>query len=306
MPLFQNHAGINLTSSKIQLVEIVYKQNGFYLENVDEEIFETSFEESLNENVLITILQNSFNKISSRRKLNSKNVSFTLSNEFFKICELPYDASLIKKDLLNHFKWELSILFPQTNKDDLYIQHIEVDKSNIRKQKKAIVFALSKKLINVLHNFSVKNRLELRFVDNAHIASNAIIVIEGLNSQNETVGSLLLNANNCSISILDGNYPVYFKHTNLSNSLHVDFIKSELTAISESKKINTIIKKLFLFGDAVNDNFLEELRSNFSISIIRTNPFTKLLTDESIQKNNFFRKKNYSFCAAAGIALRII
>ncbi len=314
MPLFQNHVGINLTSSKIQLVEIISKQDGFYLENVGEEIFDESFKEELKETKLVSVLQNSFNKVLSRIKLNSRNLSFTLSSEFFKICELPYEGSLIKKDLLNHLKWEISILFPSLNFDNIFVQHIEVDKSNIRKQKKignsivkrALVFGLNKKLITVLQRFSFENGFELKFVDNSHIASNAIIVIEGLSSAGEIVGSLLLDGCNCSLAIMEGNYPVYFKSSNSLNTHCIDFLKRELTAVNESDKLTGTIKKLFLFGEGVTDEFVEDLRSEFSFSIIRSNPFTKLRVNKTIAANDLYRKKNYSFSAAAGIALRIV
>ncbi len=307
MSLFQNHVGVNLTASKIQLVEIVFKQEGFYLENVDEEILDEGFKEELTEKKLISILQNSFNKISSRTKLSSKNLSFTLSNEFFKICELPYDDSLVKKDLLDHFRWEISVLFPTVNKDDIFIQHIEADKSNIRNQKKALILGLNKKLITVLHRFSIKNGFDLKYVDNSHIASNAIIVVEGLSSAHEIIGSLLVEDNNkCSLMILDGNYPVYFKYNEDSGLPLIDYLKKELTAIRESGKINGTVKKLFLFGSNLTDPFLNDLRSNFSLAIVRCNPFTKLRVNESMEKNNYYKRQYFSFSASTGIALRII
>ncbi len=40
MSILTNQLGLSLSESKIQLVEIVNKENSVYLENVDEEYFE--------------------------------------------------------------------------------------------------------------------------------------------------------------------------------------------------------------------------------------------------------------------------
>jgi hypothetical protein len=69
MPVFENHTGINFSESKLQLVELSYKNNSFCLENVDQSVFKESITPLTEESKLIAILQDSFNKITSKKPL---------------------------------------------------------------------------------------------------------------------------------------------------------------------------------------------------------------------------------------------
>ncbi|MEW6703168.1 MAG: hypothetical protein AB1298_10700, partial [Bacteroidota bacterium] len=66
--MFKNHVGINLTESKLQLVEICYKEDSFFLENVDQSVLNEILTPSLAENKIINALQNSFDKITKKKQ----------------------------------------------------------------------------------------------------------------------------------------------------------------------------------------------------------------------------------------------
>ena len=83
MTFLTNQVGVNLTEDKIQLVEIVKKENKLFLENADEEFFEESIFENTKEAKYIHILQNAFNEIVLRNPLISTKISFTLPTNYF-------------------------------------------------------------------------------------------------------------------------------------------------------------------------------------------------------------------------------
>jgi len=60
MALYHNHVGLHISKSKLQLVEVINKNNNFILGNVDEEYFPEflSFEDR--ESKIISILQSAF------------------------------------------------------------------------------------------------------------------------------------------------------------------------------------------------------------------------------------------------------
>jgi hypothetical protein len=307
MPLFQNHVGLSITKTKLQLVEITYKENSFFLENVDEQEFEDKFDLSYKATKLISILQKSFDELNSRRPLKSSNISFSLSNDFFKIVELPYDETLTKEDLLNHLEWELSVLFPESCPHGYLIQHIETDKSNLRNDKRAIVIAGCKNYLGVFHKFCIRNNFNLHFIDNSHIASNAFISINEESVKNKSYLSIYLNKNSFSLIVLDENLPVFFKTVQIDEDKDLAaLIDWEVNLIKKTGFDITAFINAYLFGEILPENFADNLEEVLNIPVKRINPFEKLKYNPSVVENEFYTDKFKNFTAPAGIALRLI
>ena len=304
--MFSNHAGINITETKLQLVEICFKENAFFLENVDQIVHKEIISTSLTHNELVESIQDSFDKIVKKRPLSSNNVSFALPNNFFKIFEIPYEDSLVKKDLHDHFKWELSILYPDVNAENYLIQHIEVDKSNFRREKRAIVFAIDKDLVNAINSFCTKNNLVLKFVDNVHLASNAFLYMEKSKTENEIALSFYIDRKYSSISAIDGVTPFYFKVLNPDVQNIFDELTSAVNSLEEFNIRLDDFKRVLLYGQDVTEEFENKLKKFFGLPLKKINPFEHLRASEGVVNNPFYKLKSNSFSAATGIAIRII
>ena len=307
MHLFQNQAGINITNSKLQIVEIVYKDKNFYLENVDEEHFESLFDLSLKESKLIFILQNSFNQLIKRKTLNSLQVSFTLPHNFFKIIEIPYDKTLVKSDLNEQIKWELSILYPENDPDDFVTQFIEVDKSIHRKDNSLIIISLYKKHLEVIHKFCVRNNLSLKFVDYAHIASNAIIKLENPKLTEGTYLSFYITDSAISAMLSDGSHPIFLSVKKIDESFLLSKYYDDIV-----EKIETFddafgaLRKVYVSGNNVSEQSVDELAMRFNVQVKIANPFNRIKINPMLYENPLFVERYNSFTAAAGIAMRMI
>jgi Tfp pilus assembly PilM family ATPase len=303
--VFNDHAGINLTESKLQIVEICYKNDSFYLENVDQIVHSEPLIPDMAEDNFIKIIQDSFKKIQNKKPLATSKISFALPNNFFKIFEVPYEDSLVKKDLNEHFRWELSVLFPNYDKANFYIQHIEVDKSNVRQEKKAIILAIEKNCVSYINKFCQQNNLELKYIDNVHLASNAFLYLNK-NQPHEISLSIYIDQKFSSISAMEGVSPFYFKVLNPS----VSNIFQELTgAVDKLNEFNITLKdfqQVLLYGQDITDNFESKLKDFFGLPLKKINPFERLKKEETMLTNPFLRVKSNSFTAAAGIAIRII
>lgn len=304
--MFNNHAGINLTESKLQVVEINYRDDSFYLENVDQIIHTESFTPALEEEVALSILQKSYDRLNKRKQLITKNISFSLPNNFFKIFEIPYDDSLVKKDLLEHFKWELSILFPESNPENFLLQHIEIDKSSFRSEKRAIVIAIDKNHVALLNKFCERNDLQLKFVDNVHLASNAFLYLEKPTINNEVCLTIYIDQKYSSLSGVEGVHPFYFKVLNPQSQNIFDELTAAITKMEEFKLHLNDFKKVLLYGQDIAEEFENKLKAFFGLPLKKVNPFERLKVDEQLKNNPFYRIKYNSFTAAAGIAIRII
>ena len=306
MPVFQNHAGFCLADNKIQLVEIDYSQEKFFLENVDEEHFDELFNSSEKEAKLINILQNAFKKLTLRKLLNCQNISFALHHNFFRIVELPYDNTLTQRDLMEHFNWELQLLFPSEAPQNYFIQFVEVNKSNIRKDKTAIIIAINKRLLNVIHKFCIANDMSLKIADNIHFAANAFITLDNPSFKNETFLSLMINKNDLSVIVLDEDKPVYFivKKINESDSI-IDILRKELMKMGKFNLSADSFSKCYLYGE-VDDDLIDKAQDHLNLSLRRINPFDKIKIKPHLYENNFFIENYNSFAPATGVALRLL
>lgn len=304
--MFENHAGINLTETKLQIVEISHKENFFYLENVDQVIFKYPLKNVVDESKLINLFQESFRKINSKKKLNTRYVSFTLPSNFFKIFEIPYDETLTKKDLIEHFRWEISVLFPNVDKDNFYIQHIEVNKSSIRKEKRAVIFALQKNIVSAINSFCKANALELKYVDNSHLASNAFIFMNKEFTRDDVVVSLYIDQQYSSIAAMEGVNPFYFKVLNSNGSGIFDEIDSSIASLKKFEIPYDSIKTVVVYGQNITSEFIERVQEKFNLPVNKINPFEHLKVSDQISNSPFYQAQNNSFTAATGIAIRIL
>ena len=304
--MFSNHAGINITETKLQIVEICYKDDSFYLENVEQAVHIETISPHMPEEKFISILQESFNRATKKKTVSSSRVSFALPNNFFKIFEIPYDDSLVKRDLNDHFRWELSVLFPECNNSDFYIQHIEIDKSRIRPEKKAIVLAIEKSLVKTINVFCVQNNLELKYVDNVHLASNAFLYLDKSVASDELALSLYIDQNYSSIAAIDRSSPFYFKILDSNSQNLFDELTRSVKTLGDFNLSLKDFSRILLYGQDLTDEFENKLKNFFGLPLKKTNPFEYLKVEQSVLENHFYKYKFNSFAAAAGIAIRII
>lgn len=304
--MFSNHVGINLTDTKLQVVEINYRDDSFCLEKVDQIFHSELLSPELSADKIASLLQNSFDKLNKRKPILSVNISFSLPNNFFKIFEIPYDESLVRKDLIEHFRWELSVLYPDCDYDNFLLQHIEINKSEFIKEKRAIVIAIDKLHVFAINKFCEKNNLRLKFIDNVHLASNAFLYLEKPLIDKEISLSIYIDQKYSSVSAMDGVHPFYFKILNPSSNN----IFTELTeTIKKMEDFNLSLndfKRVLLYGQDITEEFEGKVKNFFGLPLKKVNPFERLKVEESLQNNTFYKNKYNSFTAAAGIAIRII
>ncbi len=304
---FENHAGFSLTSSRLQVVEIVQKEDQFVLENVDEVFLNEPLNLELDKETKISaLLQGAFDEILVRNSLKSSTASFSLPPEIFKIVQLPYDNTLLHQDLIEEFRWELSLIYPDINPADQVIQYMEIEKNRLIGQNTSIIISLSRKYVKLIKEFCERNKLKLKFIDNVHLASERALTATNPVSEKGLILSVFLAGKHLSVIFSYQGKPVYFKVYYLHNAGEiVKHITSELESDRHPNISRQMLESAYISGEEISGSMVETLREKLDIPFVNFNPFAKIKPNPRLFENRCFSEKFNSFTPSAGLALRL-
>ncbi len=304
MNVFHNHVGINLTNSKIQLVEISFAGDEFIVENIDEEYLSEFLDFNEKETKLISVIQNAYNEILIRKPVECKYASFTLPRRLFSITELPLENTLKDSDLLEHLQWEYSLLYPYNDVKDYKFQFYRIDGIN---PNNVIVGALNKKFIKILTDFCVRNNFEFKYVDTPHFAADNILKTEPDFTAGKNILSLFISEGDITLNIygdskLIGYHKVFPKHAGDIIPKLIEILQSSRTIAVNTNSIS----RIFVSGDDVSETLIENIKKNLEIEVAQLNPFDKINFSKDLLESRMQISKQHSFISAAGIAFRIV
>jgi Tfp pilus assembly PilM family ATPase len=316
---FENHIGFSISGSKLQIVEIIYKDRQFILDKVDEAYFNEPVNlETDKETKIDSLLQGAFNEILIKKPLKSSFASFALPFELFHFMQVPYDNTLLHQDLVEEFKWEFSVLYPYISTKDIVLQYIEVEKNNLIAQNTMIAITIQRKYLHMIRNFCKTNNLKLKFIDNIHTASERALTASYLSaSKGLTMSIFITNKFLSLIYSLDGK-PLYFKVIPLNDAGEIPSLLLNETASHEFYPVGewtqpenyhkidkNSIDNAFISGEEISETMIQTLSNTLGIALIYFNPFEKIKPDSELYTNKFYLEKNNSFSPAAGIAFRL-
>ena len=304
---FENHAGFTLTSSKLQVVEIVEKEDQFVLENVDEAFLNEPLDLEIDKETKISaLLQGAFDEILIRNPLKSSTASFSLPPELFKVVQLPYDNTLLHQDLIEEFRWELSLIYPDINPAEQVIQYIEIEKNKLIELNTSIIISLSRKYVKLIKEFCERNNLKLKFIDNMHLASERALTATNPISEKGLTLSVFLAGKQLSIIFSYQGKPVYFKVYYLHNAGEiVNHLNSELESDFHPNISRQMLESAYISGLELSGSMVETLREKLDIPFVNFNPFAKIKPNPRLFENKYFSEKFNSFSSSAGLALRL-
>ena len=306
MTRYQNHAGIHISTNKLQIVEVNSIDNNFILENVGEEYFSDFFSFEEKETKLVTILQNAYNEITLRHKLESSFISFTLPTTVFNIFDIPVEGALTKKDLEEHINWELSILVPEIETSSLAVQLIKLNESKLRKSNNLIVIAIKKSILKMLDKFAVRNNMKLRFVDNEHLSANNILYQQNKFDPASVYITMMVKENYFSLVLIENKSPVYFTtRMYKSSSEFTDLFKSELKKLSLRLDGDSEINDSYIFGD-YPDLLLENITKVTGLTFQPVNPFIRIRFGSNVLNSDDIISQAAKYNSAAGMAFRLV
>ena len=300
----QRCAGINITSSRFQFVEVEKDSNQLFITNLGQTFISPSinFEEQI-ESVIATQLQTAFDEITIKNPISSKFVSFTLPPELFITIQLPYDKNLTQTEITEEFRWEISQLFPFLPADELAIKFYEVWGNILPGENNALVVALNKKYLLLLKNLCAKNNLTPRLVDNASITANGFINIF-FSKQNSVNVNIYNSRNSVTLFLNVSSKPAYVKVLQKMDNDLINPIAKELALEQLQEVLNKTSKFAFISGDNISTELLSEIRLTTKLDFVKFNPFEIIKFKSDLQNSEISGEQYSSLIAATGIASR--
>jgi len=304
---FQRCAGINITASRLQLVELEKESDQLVVSNIGQTFISPpiNFEDQVETNIQ-NLLQTAFDEIKIRNPVNSTISSFTLPPELFITIQLPYDANLDQKEIREEFTWEVSQLYPFIPIDDLAIKYYELEKGLLPGKNNALVVALNKKYLLLIKYFCLKNNLTPRLVDNASITANSFLNTSSA-AQNESVTVNIFNSrHSLTLFINISSKPVYVKVFQKRDDGIIRRIIEELTQENFRNVLSNPLRKAFLSGEDIGADSLSELQNVTGLEFKKFQPFDLLRFKAGLQNTDISEEHYNTFTSAAGIASRFI
>ena len=303
MHYYDSDAGFTFTNVKLQITEISAAQNQFKVCRIDEVYFNEEIDFAKDKETKITsLLQAAFEELSIKNSITSNSASFSLPQELFVTARLPIEESLLHSDLVEEFRWKLSIMYPYLNWNDYVINYHEVDGKYFASSDIALVFALNRKYIKIINDFCSRNNLKLKFIDHCHLSSSNILNMNILNKTDNHF-SIYIAQKMLSVLVSVEGKIIYYEDIPIK-SVHevLSVVKDKVIELNQWQLIFT---GAFLFGDTTSGIIAKALTEATGISFNLVNPFSQLKVDTNLMTDKYYTETNHFFSPSAGVAARI-
>lgn len=301
---YQRNAGINLTASKLQFVEIEKYSEVLLVDNLGQTFISPPimFNEQ-DETLIQEQLQAGFDELKIRNPVKSNTASFTLPPELFITIQLPYDLNLNQAEIREEFNWEISQLFPYVMVEDLALKFYELDGNFLPGRNNALVVALNKKYLLLIKSFCLKNNLTPKLVDNSSITANSFINHFYAGKKSVTI-NLFNSRNSITLFINISSKPAYVKVFPKQEVDYLNRIIGEISKDNFKEVLDHPFKSAILSGEDLEEDSLPEIGRRTGLVFEHFNPFEILKFKPGFQNNEISSDKYSSFISAAGIASR--
>jgi Tfp pilus assembly PilM family ATPase len=295
--------GFAFTNVKLQVTEISAVQNQFKVSRIDEVYFNEEIDFAKDKETKITsLLQAAIEELSINNSITSNSASFSLPQELFVTARLLFEESLLHSDLLEQFRWNLSIMYPYLNWNDYVINYYEVDGKYFASGDIAIVFALNRKYIKIINDFCSRNNLKLKFMDHCHLSSSNILNMNVLNKTDNHF-SIYIAQKMLSVLVSVEGKIIYYEDFPIK-SVH-EVLSVVKDKVIELNQWHLIFTGAFLFGDTTSGIIAKALTEATGISFNLVNPFSQLKVDANLMTDKYYTETNHFFSPSAGVATRI-
>jgi len=313
--------GIHLRKNSLKLIEVENAANKQYRINkiVQSKLNFPLTIATLSDENIIAKIGNELSQLFSQHSLSSQRVIFCLESPMTLIKKLPYDENLSEEELIDQVDWEVKE-FSYSQEDEYIVDFHKLNRSHKRGAPEMVIVSVREKLISRLKRLFANGRIQVKVIDLDVFAAMRAIEVNYDLREGEMNALIEVNPTGLLFTIIEDKEFYYSQEVSLTKlGLEIDslessdeeevakFISKELRRIILDNKLGENIENLnriFLYGDMVKDNILENLQNSYNVRIDRANPFRRLLfaPNVSVDENIWSRPETFTVCV--GSALR--
>lgn len=261
---------------------------------------------------------NQLQQIIKNHNLNTKYAIFTLESRLTIVKKLPYDGNLSDSDLVDQVDWEVKE-FSYSPEDEYIVDFQKLQPTSRRQVNEMLIVSVRDKIVRHLRNLFSMGKVQVKVIDLDIFAAKRAIEVNYDLRVGDIIALVEVNPEGLLFTIIEDKefclsqeVPVSklgLEAGTLESSDEEDitkFISKELRRIILDHKLGENIEglnRIFLYGDMVKDNILENLQNNYNVRIDRANPFRRLLfaPNVSVDENIWSRPETFTVCVGAAL-----
>jgi len=315
--------GINFTGKKINLVEVESVGGQYQINKIIQKNANLSldfFAQTKNRATAAGTIAELINQVIHNSQLQIKQATFTLDSSMVLIKKVPLDPDLPMQEIRNQVRWEAEqFVFHPLENYVVDFNHLNSGKRNNRSNELLIVM-VRKSIVEFLTKIFEQTDLSLKIIDVDVFAAIRAIKANYELQQNEKIALVDIGDDGVKLIIMLSDE--YYLSSELSftqidkekkmTSVPDDdqlakLVTKELRRVIQDHKIGKYIEELdriFLYGESVHQQVVDNLQNLHDIRITRVNPFRKVRFFSTEVDNNLVRKSPEMFAVSVGAALR--
>jgi len=243
-----------------------------------------------------------------------KDVAFSLDSRMVFVKKVSVDSQLEPDLIKNQVKWEVEQFAISPVKD--YV--VDFEKLNVDTNgslSNMLVVVVRKKIVKFLKELFKHTDLRLKVIDVDIFSAQRALQLNYEYKNGDKICLLNIDESKIYLSILKGGNFFLTADIPLQDDKGIR-LTTEATARLISKELRRIIldnqlgkgvedlNDIFLFGDAVEDELLEELQNSYDVHIDKANPFRKIKVPQRIKDDEAIQSRYERYMVAIGAALR--
>jgi Tfp pilus assembly PilM family ATPase len=315
--------GIYIKENNIKLIEVESSSTQqFRINKIVQAQMDTPFNfDSISNDQKLTQIGNQLHQVVRSHNLNTNYAVFTLDSQLTLVKRIHYDESLSESELIDQVDWEVKE-FSFSPEDEYIVDFEKLQPTTIRQAHDILIVSVREKIIHFLRKLFSTGKVQVKVIDLDIFAAKRAIEVNYDLRVGDIVALVELNPQRLLFTIIED------KEFSLSQEVSVrklgleadslestdeeditKFISKELRRIILDNKLGENIEglnRIFLYGDMVKDNILENLQNNYNVRIDRANPFRRLLfaPNVSVDENIWSRPETFTVCVGAALRKR--
>lgn len=298
----QSRLGVNITATKLHFIEILYEGADVRILNIGEQNFSENIDWFFEkETVIEDIIRCALNESIFSDKSNSKIVSFSFPLDVFRIFCSRHIRQLAKNELFRYYKWELSVLYPNSEISDFAISTAFLKSESLLGENRVIIAALYKRFMKVILDLCKDAGIVIGAVDTSHFAFDKTVQFLHKEFINDINATVLLTDKYFSFELFEDGNVVFYKLLPAKYDYYELLFDPEKID-PDLKCVMKRIKKIYLCNGNESENHTKFTEVN-GARIIKSDLVSKLSMDAEIERKVGFLNQQ-EFLSAAGMAFR--